>query len=180
MSKENVNKYVYCFDEFDYLLTKLFEKNNSESINNIQFKLSIMSQQLKSCKDDSSKKQLLEDMRKMMDEGNSDELTYEFLLSELSGLTSVNGRVIIATTNFIDNIPEALKRPGRLDIVLSLDKFNREETIELVSKMYKLNDNELKKLNNAKLKEHTYTPSQIIMKRCELDKFDRLLNYLRD
>lgn len=46
--------------------------------------------------------------------------------------------------------------------------------------MYKLNDNELKKLNNAKLKEHTYTPSQIIMKRCELDKFNRLLNYLRD
>jgi hypothetical protein len=175
MSK-NVEKTVFCFDEFDYLLTKLFESPDKEEL---KLKLTIMSTQLANCKTEEASKQMAADMKQLMDDGTSDVLTYEFLLSELSGLTSVQNRVIIATTNFIDRIPPALTRPGRIDTVLRFDTFNREETVELITKMFKLTQKEMKRLHTAKIKENCWTPSELILKRCELETFDRLLNYIR-
>lgn len=175
--KTDIENTVFCFDEFDYLLAKLFEAPDKEDF---KLKLTVMSSQLANCKNEEASKQMATEMKRLMEEGTSDVLTYEFLLSELSGLTSVQNRVIIATTNFIDRIPPALTRPGRIDTVLCFDKFNREETVELTSKMFKLSEKELKRLTSAKIRENCWTPSELILKRCELQTFDRFLNYIRD
>lgn len=60
----------------------------------------------------------------------SNKVTLDTLLTTFDGIMMVNGRVIIASTNRIDHIDAALKRPGRLgDIVLELGHFTHEEII---------------------------------------------------
>jgi SpoVK/Ycf46/Vps4 family AAA+-type ATPase len=89
-----------------------------------------------------------------------DKLTYSFLLSELSGIASAKNRVIVATTNFIDRIPEALKRPGRFDMVLYLTYFTRAEIIELLINIY--GEQNRAKIIAQKYIENKFTPAVII------------------
>jgi chaperone BCS1 len=46
----------------------------------------------------------------------SQNITLSGLLNALDGVCSVDGRVIFATTNHIDRLDPALKRPGRFDV----------------------------------------------------------------
>ena len=165
MKPENISKYVYCFDEFDYLLsTLLVNPDKSEQNADIRVRIQALSTQINACTDPDGKNILIEQMKSLMENGNNDDLTYEFLLGELSGLTSVNGRVIIATSNFIDKIPKAMLRPGRLDIILHLGHFNDAEIKELIIKLYKPNADDLRLIKKTTFPCDKYTPSQLIMK----------------
>lgn len=179
MTNENISKFVFCFDEFDYLLTNII----NQDVDNINYmhsqKLALLSNQLSALKDNKEASEgIIKQMKDLMEEGTSDIITYEFLLSELSGITSVQNRIIIATTNFVDKIPKALIRPGRFDIILRLDTFNKEEIIELLGKLYKLNDKQLNDLKYIKFKENTFTPAMIIMQRNIHDTIDKMVEYL--
>jgi cell division protease FtsH len=62
------------------------------------------------------------------------EQTLNALLTEMSGFNSTNGIIVIAATNRVDTLDEALLRPGRFDrkIEVSLpDKSARKKIIEL-------------------------------------------------
>jgi chaperone BCS1 len=115
-----------------------------------------------------------------MESGASDVLTYEFILSELSGVTSVSDRVIIATTNHMEKIPPALLRPGRFDIKLHLDLFNQSEIVELLGKLYKLTAEQEEVLRKSKdaFKEGQYSPADIINKSC-IYTFDEIVMILK-
>jgi chaperone BCS1 len=91
-------------------------------------------------------------------------LSLDTMLTVLDGMIEMRGRVIIATTNFIDNIDKALMRDGRFDIKIKLDTFNSDEIRELLRIMFakKASDAEMRRLETIKLTEDVYTPTQLI------------------
>ena len=68
------------------------------------------------------------------------------LLTEIDGVNSSNGVLTIATTNYYDMIPMALKRSGRMDkhISFSLPDYNSRKAI---LSLYTSNNEYLKKVN---------------------------------
>jgi len=177
VNQENNLKYIYAFDEFDYLLADLFKNNNKDDQDEQKLKIQALTAQIIATKDNKEvSEKLIEEMKSIMSDSD-DKLTYSFLLSELSGISSCKNRVIIATTNFIDRIPDALKRPNRFDLILHLDVFNNDEIKELLEKLYKPNNHQLQKLHKTTFIEK-YTPAQIILKSVEYDNIDDMIKYL--
>lgn len=166
MNKANCNKYVYCFDEFDYILADMLDNGAADIKQDVQLKIMALNAQLSAVKDNKEASgKIIGELKQLMEEGTSDALTYQFILSELSGITSVNGRIIIATTNFIDRIPKALLRPGRFDCVLHLSYFNTDEIRELLCKLYGAESETI--VNKYVFPEDKFTPSEIILKHRE-------------
>lgn len=91
-------------------------------------------------------------------------LSLDTILTVLDGAIEMRGRVIIATTNFLNNIDPALLRDGRFDMKINLDAFNSDEIRELLTLMFKdkASKEEMEMLNTIKLKEDQYTPTQLI------------------
>jgi SpoVK/Ycf46/Vps4 family AAA+-type ATPase len=181
INAEFCKKYVYCFDEFDYLLADMLDNdsNNTDAKAEVQLKIHALTAQLASVKDNKELSgEIIKQLKTLMEEGTSDNLSYPFILSELSGINSVTGRIIIATTNFIDRIPAALTRPGRFDYVLKLDCFNSAEIRELLCKLYTPTEKESEKLNKVVFPEDKYTPSEIILRSCEYTKLGEMVKYL--
>ena len=151
---KDCSKYVFCFDEIDYLLSDLILESKDE----IKLQIQVLSSEISNCDDKDAKAVLIDKMKNLMEA--DDKLTYSFLLSELSGIASAKNRVIVATTNFIDRIPEALKRPGRFDMVLYLTYFTRAEIIELLINIYGKHNKA--KIIAQKYIENKFTPAVII------------------
>jgi hypothetical protein len=180
MSPSNLEKYVFAIDEMDYVLGELLledKKNsvggcesNSNSKNNdeVKYKIQILSTQINTTEDTKTKEVLVKEMKSLMETNtNNDKLTYQFLLGELSGLLSTKNRIIVATTNFPDKIPGALKRPGRFDILIELGKFNNDEIKELLIKLYNPDKEDLLLIKTTKFPDGKYTPAELIMKASE-------------
>ncbi len=180
MSQYNTDKYVYCFDEFDYLLADILNGTQANDAKaDIQFKIHTLNQQLAAVKDNKELSDaIVTEIKHMMEAGTSDILTYPALLSELSGISSVTGRIIIATTNFIERIPAALLRPGRFDLVMELGNFNSAEIRELLTKLYKPTTEALAKLNRVTFPENKFTPSELILMSCKHPKLTDMVKAL--
>jgi hypothetical protein len=104
----------------------------------------------------------LEDVKKSMKE-LEDRLSIDNILTILDGVDEQRGRVIIATTNYLDRIDEALLRPGRFDLKLNLEEYDENEVKELLRNMYKgSSDIDIEYLENAKIIPKKFTPVQII------------------
>ena len=184
MNPEKAKLYVYSFDEFDYLLLELLdnEKQDNNSTD-LRLKIQVLSSQINSCNDKEAVKPLVEELKKLMENGNDDKLTISFLLGNLSGLASINDRVIVATTNNLDKIPVALLRPGRFDISLNLGRFYSTEIKELLTNLYKNNEGGISD-ENKRMIAHTnfpadkFTPAQLIMKSCEYPNIRDMVKYL--
>ena len=86
-------------------------------------------------------------------------LTIDTVLTVLDGMAEHRNRVIVATTNHIDKIDPALVREGRFDLKIKLEKFNNEETRELLSKYFA--DEKLDYLQDKEFPKQ-YTPVQLI------------------
>jgi hypothetical protein len=65
-----------------------------------------------------------------------------FLLSKLQGIESADGRVIIATTNFPDEIDDALKRPGRFDMILYMSNCTPRMLMDMVCHYFQVSSDE--------------------------------------
>lgn len=110
--------------------------------------------------------------RQMSNVENS--LTIDTVLTILDGMCEYRGRVIIATTNYINRIDSALLRPGRFDLKINLTNFNKEEMIELLIMIYSQSDNKSDRekatyeyLSSLSLREDEFTPVELInMCRC--------------
>jgi len=93
------------------------------------------------------------------------------VLNALDGVCSVNGRILIATTNKIEKLDPALIRSGRFDIKTKIDYVDKETFTCFLKAYYPdyfLKLNELTLKNNvtvAQLQEYAlkeYTPEEII------------------
>lgn len=184
MNPEKAKLYVYSFDEFDYLLLELLENEKQDNnTTDLRLKIQVLSSQINSCNDKEAVKPLVEELKKLMENGNDDKLTISFVLGTLSGLASINDRVIVATTNNLDKIPVALLRPGRFDISLNLGRFNSTEIKELLTNLYKHNEGGISEENkrviaNTSFPADKFTPAQLIMKSCEYPNIRDIIKYL--
>ena len=170
----NNQKFVYCFDEFDYLLEELIVGGNSKAEEDRKSRIQTLSLQISLLKEGDPKVtgELMKNLKSEMEETES--FTYASFLSELSGLISTSGRCIIATTNFPEKLPPALIRPGRFDFMLNLSYFNDTETKELLRKIY--GDSAM--LDNVTFPEDKFTPSFIILKSNELKNIEDMIAFL--
>jgi chaperone BCS1 len=57
-------------------------------------------------------------------------------LKALDGVLPVDGRIIIATTNFIDKIDSAILRKGRFDMKVELKPFDEVGIIAFINRFY--------------------------------------------
>ena len=96
------------------------------------------------------------------DQSNNDKLSLGHLLNLFDGIRETPGRIIIITTNHVDQIDPALKRPGRIDIHLKMDYINFSTFSEMIYNYYNcklekddLNDN-IKNIYDKKI-----TPAEI-------------------
>lgn len=107
-------------------------------------------------------------------------LTLDTILITLDGMEEMRGRVIIAATNHIKNIDPALLRAGRFDLKLFLDKFNEEETKQLLTAMFTniASEEDFAKMHNTKLYSDKYTPVQITNMALGIGNLDKLIDEL--
>lgn len=91
-------------------------------------------------------------------------LTLDVVLTILDGVKEHRGRVIIATTNCIEKIDNALLRAGRFDIQVHLEKFEDSEIKEMLKEMFKnsVSREELSSIENYKFPDKKFTPAEII------------------
>jgi DNA replication protein DnaC len=181
-------KLVYVFDEFDCIKGVISNRDNTDQ--NIELERSNEIKELKERRlqilqintSENNKDNLKAELDKINSEISNLEnaLTLDTMLTVLDGVVEHTSRVIIAATNHIDKIDPALIRDGRFDIKIKLEKFNAEETRELLTIMYQNEESPiaLNRLANANLVSNAYTPAQIVNLATSHDSLDSLLNLL--
>ena len=99
------------------------------------------------------------------------------MLTVLDGSVEMRNRVIVGATNYIDRIDKALLRPGRFDLVIKFEKFNNEETIELLEKIFQKSEH----VNCIKDKKYkSYAPAEIINMCHELRDVRKVVDVLKE
>lgn len=64
---------------------------------------------------------LIEDVDCISDDSKENKLTRSGFLNALDGIAAATGRVVFMTTNFVEKLDEALRRPGRADVTWLID-----------------------------------------------------------
>ena len=72
---------------------------------------------------------------------NKNMITFSSLLNSLDGLTSKEGLIIIMTSNFKNNLDEALIRPGRIDKIIHYDYIKKEQVEQMYMKFIFCSEN---------------------------------------
>jgi len=88
---------------------------------------------------DYTQNKILKNKKDKKDDKNNEEkqsITLDGLLNFLDGVTEMNGRIVIITTNNYDMLSSALKRPGRIDLDLLLGYVRIEELKEAFESFY--------------------------------------------
>ena len=93
---------------------------------------------------------------------NPDKLSLGFILNLLDGVKETPGRIVIITSNHIDKIDTALKRPGRIDLHVKMKSIN----FTILKKMYNYCFNNYIDENNIdksikNIEKYNITPAEI-------------------
>lgn len=83
------------------------------------------------------------------------------LLNALDGLVTKRGTIVIMTTNHPEKLDEALRRPGRMDVVIEFTNCNRQQLNQLFTKFYEDAPSELVEEFSGSLEEGKYSPAFI-------------------
>ena len=87
-----------------------------------------------------------------------DKVTLSYLLNLLDGVNENTGRILIMTTNCVDDIDPALIRPGRIDIVIDFKKMTPEDLISMYEYYYQT---EFPPELTSHVPANTFTPAQV-------------------
>jgi len=87
-----------------------------------------------------------------------DELTLDYILNTLDGIAELYDAIIFFTTNDIDAIDPALKRPGRIDLILKMERISNKMICELLEYRYEcvLEEKMLEKINEIPKDKYSY------------------------
>ena len=108
----------------------------------------------------SKKKKFISKIFKSND--NPDKLSLGFILNLLDGVKETPGRIVVITSNHIDKIDPALKRPGRIDLHIKMQSIN----FNILNQMYNYYFNNFineDKINESikNINEYNITPAEI-------------------
>lgn len=84
---------------------------------------------------------LLEDVDCIFKDRESAQLGLSHLLNAIDGALSLEGRVLIMTTNHPELLDPALTRPGRVDLALKFEKPRKTEIVEMYRRFYPASKN---------------------------------------
>ena len=93
---------------------------------------------------------------------NPDKLSLGFILNLLDGVKETPARIVIITSNHIDKIDQALKRPGRIDLHIKMKSIN----FNILNQMYNyyfnnfINEDKIDE-NIKNIDKHNITPAEI-------------------
>lgn len=111
--------------------------------------------------------------KKVKEQNNDELLNLSHLLNILDGVLETPGRIIIMTTNHIEHIDPALKRPGRFDLVLEFSYITKKSIEEMIEHFYH------KKVTIDSVFDKVFTPAQIqegILR--NLDNYEAFISFL--
>jgi len=95
----------------------------------------------------------------LLNDDNKDKLSLGHILNLLDGIKETPGRIIIITSNYMDKIDEALKRPGRIDYILKMNYINVTTFKQIYFHYFneEINNDTINNIDKLKL-----TPAQVI------------------
>lgn len=82
-----------------------------------------------------------------------------FLLNLIDGIIESQGRIILMTTNFVEDLDEALIRPGRIDLKLHFSRCTRREVLQILALFYDVPLSEIEL--PEKILERSITPARL-------------------
>ena len=163
---QNYLNFVYILDEFDCVQGTISRDVDNDTLSNDSEKMKMLDEKyMKLLGLQSTENKETLNITKELELINKEiqtiknKLTIDTMLTVLDGVVEMRGRVIIATTNYIDRIDSALIREGRFDLKIKLEEFNNQEIRDMLKLMYPEED--MSYLEDKIFKE-TYTPVQLI------------------
>jgi len=168
-TREENLKNVFVLEEFD-CVQGVISRSNGEDQNHMDYK----TQKIASLRNDlvqllsispttpAIEKQI-ENINDELSNINN-QLDIYTMLTVLDGLGEHRGRIMIATTNYIDRIDSALLREGRFDYKIHLGKYDDKECHDLLRLMFEgtASKEDFEYLESKKLRENEFTPTNII------------------
>jgi DNA polymerase III delta prime subunit len=91
----------------------------------------------------------------------SEKLDLSFLLNILDGVLEIPGRIVIMTSNYIEQLDRALIRPGRIDIIADFKKCVNQTLIEMIEFFFDIQLNGSEKARLMALKEYIVSPAEM-------------------
>ena len=161
---EYYKQYIYVFEEFDTIDSVISREITSDNSEGNVLNLNILNDRLiklismVNTDNKETVKVEIENVKREITEFR-EKLNIGTLLTELDGMVEMRGRIIIATTNYIDRIDSALMREGRFDLKIELKPFCDIEIKELLINMYKPNYKD--KIMNETFPDRVWTPAKI-------------------
>jgi hypothetical protein len=88
---------------------------------------------------------------------SEDELTLACILNTIDGIVEHHGRILIITTNYIEQLDDALIRPGRIDMKVNFTKCSDKMCRNILEHFYdtKLDDNFI-------FENYKYSPAELL------------------
>jgi hypothetical protein len=90
-----------------------------------------------------------------------EKLDLSFLLNILDGVLELPGRIVVMTSNYIEQLDHALIRPGRIDIIADFKKCLNETLIEMIEFFFDLSLSEPEKIQIRHWKEYRVSPAEM-------------------
>ncbi len=164
--------YIIVFEEFDCAVASQSRSSDDlanysaykNRLDNIRTELASYTELVRNTSDASIKQVFTTQMNKLLAEMSSmrNVITIGDLLSVLQGAIPMENRVCIASTNHIDKIDEALKRPGRFDLCLHLDRLDKNELLTMIQRIYELSS--ISDIPEFEYVENSISPADLIQK----------------
>ena len=114
------------------------------------------------CQSDLVKERKYETLKEAIPQGiGLEKLDLSFLLNILDGVLELPGRIVVMTSNYIEQLDHALIRPGRIDIIADFKKCLNETLIEMIEFFFDLSLSEPEKIQICQWKEYSVSPAEM-------------------
>ena len=164
VSNTITRKSVYILDEFDFIQDLLQRKPKSmkDDIKEIQTNINQLISVKASATLTENVKGVDDEIKQLRDKIDNLEnsINLENMLTWLDGTIEMRNRIIIAATNHIEKIDNALIREGRFDCKVCLEEFTSDEIKELLTLMYGVENKEI--IQSHTYQEKQFTPVKIL------------------
>ncbi len=90
-----------------------------------------------------------------------EKLDLSFLLNILDGVLEIPGRIVIMTSNYIEQLDHALIRPGRIDVIANFKKCLNTTIIEMIEFFYDVSLSPSEKKRILALEEYQISPAEM-------------------